>query len=570
MEDRSNIYTAPCNSGEESDKSSTFAKSDHTTDVEKGPLHHQLSLEKNLSSDEEDHNVEGYQPIGVQRRLKARHVSMISLGGTIGAGLFIGTGSALSSAGPIGALIAYLFIASIVYSIAQSLGEMATFIPITGSFTQFASRFISPSFGAAVGWLYWFSWAMTFAIELNAAAMVIEYWTSAVPVGAWIAIFFVLLTVINLVAVKYYGEIEFWAASVKVTAIVGWLIYAFCMVCGAGQTGPVGFRYWRHPGPFGEGILSSNINTGRFLGWLSALVNAAFTYQGTELVGITAGESTNPRKNVPKAINKVFFRILIFYIFSITFIGLLVPYNDPKLSDTSTYISSSPFVVAIVNSGTKILPSIFNAVILTTVLSAGNSDVYIGSRVLYALSCSGVAPGCFQKTNKQGVPYIGVLCTAVLGALAFMSLSTGADNAFNWLLNISTVAGMIAWCSISLAHMRFISALKVQGFIRGNLPFISKGGVIYIWYALVCNVIIVFIQGFTCFFDFSAQTFLTAYVSLFVFVFMWGVFQLLFQCPLWMKAEDIDLDSGRIEVERIVWDEEKPSNMWERIWDIIV
>ncbi|GMG39233.1 unnamed protein product [Ambrosiozyma monospora] len=290
----------------------------------------------------------------VKRGLKSRHVAMIALGGTIGTGLFIGTATPLSTAGPVNTLIAYLLFAVFAYSVTQSLGEMATHTPIAGSFSTFNTRYISKSIGFSTNWCYWFSWAMTFAIELFAIAQIIEYWTDAVPNWAWMLIFYVLLTAFNFIPVEYYGEVEFWIAAIKVIAIIGFVIYAFCMVCGAGKTGPVGFRYWRHPGPWGPGAgLVSNVNTDRFLGWLSSLINAAFTYQGVELTGVSAGESANPRKTVPKAINKVIIRIFLFYICTLLFIGMLVPYDDPSYSDTSSFISSSPFLISIKNSGTK-------------------------------------------------------------------------------------------------------------------------------------------------------------------------------------------------------------------------
>lgn len=188
----------------------------------------------------------------VKRNLKARHISMIALGGTIGTGLFISTKNALQ-AGPVLALIAYLFITTLAWGVTQALGEMATFIPVSGSFTQFSARFCSPALGVANGWNYWFSWAITFALEISVVGQVIQYWTHKVPLAAWITIFFVLITISNMFPVKFYGEFEFWIASVKIIAVVGWLIYALCMVCGAGKTGPVGFRYWRNPGAWGDG-----------------------------------------------------------------------------------------------------------------------------------------------------------------------------------------------------------------------------------------------------------------------------------------------------------------------------
>lgn len=547
--------------------------------MEKSDPQPSYDLEKNgdphtVGSNDEYADHESVQAGQVQRQLKQRHVSMIALGGTIGTGLFIGTATPISQAGPVGSLISYIFMATVVYSLANSIGEMATYIPITGSFTVFCSRFVSPALGASIGWLYWFSWAITFAIELSVIGQVIEFWTFAVPIAAWIGMFFVIFTILNFAPVKYYGEIEFWAASVKVIAIVGWLIYALCMVCGAGVTGPVGFRYWRHPGPMGPGILSSNINTGKFLGWLSSLVNAAFTYQGTELVGITAGESANPRKTVPRAINRVFFRILIFYILSIFFMGLLVPYNDPLLSGGSSYSSSSPFIIAIINSGTPVLPHIFNAVILTTILSAGNSNVYIGSRLLYALALGGVAPKIFLRTTKGGVPYVGVGATALIGLLAFMVVSNGATTVFNWLVNISTVAGLLAWAAISYSHIRFMQALKYNGISRESLPFKAKLGAGYVWYAFVCNVIVTLIQGFTSFWNFNASDFLTAYISVFIFVFLWLVFQFLIFRDGWQlqhPIETLDIDSGRREVDAVDWEAMTPKNLskFEKFLDFV-
>lgn len=502
----------------------------------------------------------------VDRGLKARHVSMIAIGGTIGTGLFIGTATPLSQAGPVSTLISYIFMGTITYYMAQGLGEMATFIPITGSFNAFTTRFISPAIGAANGWLYWFTWAMTFALELTIVGKVIEYWTDAVPTAAWISIFFVILTAFNFAPVVIYGEVEFWVAAVKVVAIVGWLIYSFIMVCGAGDMGPVGFRYWRNGYGFGPGILVSNIHTARFLGWLSSLVNAAFTFQGVELVGITCGESANPRKTVPSAIRKVFFRILLFYVGGVLFIGLLVPYDDPALSAEGLALAStSPFVIAIQNSGTPVLPHIFNAVILTTIISAGNSNVYIGSRILYALANVGNAPRCFSYTIN-GVPWVGVIFTAVFGTLSFLVLSPNGEEAFNWLLNITSVAGMICWACISFSHIRFMDALKHRGMSRDDLPFKAMHQPYGSWYAGVAIVIIIFIQGFQVFFDFNANDFFVYYVSIMLFVVMWVAFQIYYRGPLITPLGEIDLDSGRTEIDDMVWVEDEPKNAWEKFW----
>lgn len=505
----------------------------------------------------------------VKRELKQRHIGMIALGGTIGTGLFIGISAPLENAGPVGSLIAYMFMGTIAYSVVESLGEMATFIPVTSSFTVFSYRFLSPAFGAANGYMYWFSWAITFALELSVVGQIIDFWTSAVPMAAWISIFWVLLTFMNMFPVKYYGEFEFWIAFIKVIAIVGFIIFGLCIVCGAGVTGPIGFRYWRNPGPWGPGIISSEKSEGRFLGWVSSLINAAFTYQGTELVGITAGEAANPRKSVPRAIKKVIFRILFFYILSLFFVGLLVPFNDPKL-DSDQYASASPFIIAIQNSGTPVLPHIFNAVILSTIISAGNSNIYIGSRIMLGLAKNGLAPKIFNRVNRHGVPYVAVVFTALFGALAYMETTTGGENAFNWLLNITAIAGFFAWLFISFCHVRFMQALKFQGISRDDLPYKAHFMPYLAYYAIFFMVIIIIIQGFTSFAPvFSGVDFVAAYISVFLFIFVWVLFQIIYRCRFIRRIEDVDIDTDRRDIEAVIWDEPGPKTFWDKFWNVV-
>ncbi|CCD25738.1 amino acid permease NDAI_0F04200 [Naumovozyma dairenensis CBS 421] len=519
---------------------------------------------ENVSENEKDEYHE------VKRDLSKRHIAMIALGGTIGTGLFLGIANPLMISGPVGSLIAYLFLGTVVYSVTQSLGEMATFIPVTASFTIFSHRFLSPALGAANGYMYWFSWAMTFALELSVVGQIIQFWTFAVPLPAWISIFWVILTISNLFPVRIYGEIEFWIAFLKVNAILGFIIYCFCIVCGAGKTGPVGFRYWRNPGPWGTGIISSNIAEARFLGWASSLINAAFTFQGTELVGITAGEAANPRQTVPKAIRKVVFRILVFYILSLFFIGLLVPYDDVKLKSENSYVSSSPFIIAIENSGTKILPHIFNGVILVTIISAGNSNVYIGSRLLFGLAKNGTGPKLFAKTTKSGVPVFAVVFTSLFGALAFMETSTGGDEAFQWLLNVVGVAGFFSWLLISFAHIRFMQCLQSRGISRNDLPFKAKFMPYLAYYATIVMIIIIFFQGFTAFAPkFDVLNFFASYISVFLFFIFWGSFQLWFKCRYVWKLVDIDIDKDRREIEDRVWQDTTPANLWGKFWDFV-
>ncbi|CEP64351.1 lysine permease LALA0_S11e02124g [Lachancea lanzarotensis] len=508
----------------------------------------------------------------VKRALKSRHISMIALGGTIGTGLFVGIAAPLSYSGPVGALIAYIFVGSFVYFVTQSLGEMATFIPVTSSITVFSSRFLSPAFGFANGYMYWFNWAITYAVELSVIGQVIQYWTDSVPLAAWIAIFWVLITLANFFPVHFYGEVEFWVAALKVIAIVGYMLYALIIVCGGSKQGPIGFRYWRNPGPWGDGIISKNKAEGRFLGWVASLINASFTYQGTELVGITAGEAANPRKTVPRAINKVFFRILFFYILSLFFVGLLVPFNDKSLSQdsASSVIASSPFVISIKHAGTKVLPDIFNAVVLVTIISAANSNVYVGSRILYSLGHSGIAPKHFTYLTKQGVPYLGVIGTALLGLLAFLATNDNANEGFNWLINISTLAGLCAWFFISFSHIRFMQCLKHRGISRDDLPFKSKFMPWGAYYAAFWVAVVIFVQGFQAFSPkTTASGFFTSYISLILLVVVFIGAQIYYRCRFLTRVEDIDIDSDRREIDALIWEEEEPTTLWGKFWTAV-
>lgn len=509
----------------------------------------------------------------VTRGLKARHVTMISIGGTIGTGLFIGTGSILADAGPVSALISFLFIGSLAFGVIQALGEMATYIPISGSFTQFTARWCSPALGAANGYSYWFSWAITFALELTVIGEIVAFWTDAVPTAAWIAIFWVILTTANMFPVKWYGEIEFWISFLKVIAVFGWLIYAFIIVCGAGKTGPIGFRYWRNPGPWGPGILVDDVNTARFLGWLSSLISAAFTFQGCELIGIASGEMKSP-KSLPKAIRSIYIRIILFYILSMLFIGLLIPYDDPKLSNDGAYSLGSPFIIAMQNAGTKALPDIFNAVLVVTIVSAGNSNVYCGSRILFGLGQAGVGPKILTWTTKHGVPYVAVAITSAFGLLGFLVVSNNGSTVFDWLLNITAVAGLISWGWISATHLRFMSILKSRGISRDSLPYKAVLMPYLSQYSSITILVLVFIQGFSCFWDFNASGFFTAYISVIFFVALWIFFHFWFNgfgpeawklSSLLIPKEDCDIDSGVREIDEY-YVEPEPRNIWEKFW----
>ncbi|KAI1352910.1 arginine transporter [Xylaria sp. FL0043] len=479
---------------------------------------------------------------GLQRGLSSWHLQFIAIGGTIGTGLFLGSGKALATAGPVGCLIAFLFVGSIVYSIMVSLGEMATFMPIAGSFTAYASRFVDPSLGFASGWIYWFSWSSTFALELVGSGLVIQYWDKTLNVGIFIAIFWVVFTACNLLPVRWFGEFESYFVSIKVITVIGFIIFAICIDAGAGQHGYIGFDAWVHPGPFAEYIVPGN--SGKFVGFWSVLVTAGFSYQGTELVGVGAGETANPAKTVPSAIRWTFWGVFSLFIATIFFIGITVPSNNPSLLTNASDASASPLVIAAKLAGVPILPHIINGVLLTAVLSAANSNVYSSSRIMVALARDGHAPAFLARVNRFGTPHYAVGFSAIIGLLAFLNLSSSGGEVFDWLLNITGIAGFISWCSISICHLVFMRALKSRNISRDSLVFKAPMQPWLTIYGLFFCVLILLTNGFTVFIQWSTSDFFAAYISLILFIVLYVGHKVVFRTRF-VNSADIDLERDR-------------------------
>jgi amino acid transporter len=447
----------------------------------------------------------------------------------------------------------------------QSLGEMATYIPISGGFTNYATRFVDPSAGFAMGWIYWFSWAMTFALELTATGLIIQYWNDSLSIAIFIAVFWVFITAVNMLPVSFYGEFEFWFSMVKVLTVIGFLIFGICINAGAGQEGYLGFKYWHNPGAFAPYILDPEDKRAYFVGFWATLIQAGFSYQGTELVGIAAGETENPRKNVPSAIKKTFWRILFFFVFTVFFIGILIPYDDPALLSDQTNASASPFVIAAKRAGVEVLPGLINAILLFVVLSAANSNVYSGSRILVGLANDGNAPRIFARTSKHGVPFIAVVFTSIWGFLAFLNLSNSGGTVFEWLLNISSVAGFITWSLINLSHIRFMSALKTRNVSRDVLPYKAMWQPWFAWYGFFFCVLIIFTQGFTSFMPWNVSDFFIAYVSVILFVVLYLGHKIIFRTSF-VKAAEADVSTGTLALEDEFIEADEPTTWYGKAW----
>ncbi|AIF51195.1 amino acid permease [Pelosinus sp. UFO1] len=421
-------------------------------DLEKGK---NLSIRETGIGDKEE----------LKRSLKARHMNMIALGGAIGTGLFLASGASVSTAGPGGALVAYGVIGIMVYFLMTSLGEMATYLPVPGSFGTYAARFVDPALGFAIGWNYWLNWATCIAAELVAGAIIMKFWFPDIPGYYWSGLFLVILFTLNFLSTRAYGESEYWFAGAKVVTVMIFLLVGTLMILGMGSPSP-GFANWHiEEAPFVGGLSSI----------LAIFMIAGFSFQGTELVGIAAGESQNPEKDVPKAINTVFWRILLFYIGALIIIGFILPYTDENLlkSDVEN-VAVSPFTLVFSRAGFSAAASLMNAIILTSVLSCANSGLYASTRMLYAMAKEGKAPKVFGKVNKRGVPVNSLYITSAIGFLAFLSSLVGEGTAYTWLLNITGMIGFIAWLGIAISHYRFRKAFIKQGFDLNELKYKAK------------------------------------------------------------------------------------------------
>lgn len=453
---------------------------------------------------------------GLRRRLTSRHLSMIAIGGAIGTGLFLGSGGTISQAGPGGALLAYAVVGMMVLFVMQSLGELSTHLPVAGSFHTYAARYVSPSFGFAMGWNYWFNWAITLAAELVAAGVIMSFWFPDVPAWIWAAAFLALLTGLNWLSARAFGEGEFWLALIKVVTVLVFLVLGVLMILGVLGGPSPGFSNWTHgDGPFVGGWVSV----------VSVFMIAGFSFQGTELVGVAAGESANPRRDMPRAIRSVFWRIMLFYIGAIAVIGFLLPYTDPSLlaAANSEDITASPFTLVFERAGIALAAGVMNAVILTAILSAGNSGLYASTRMLYAMAKEGVAPRLFARLNERGVPVMALLATAAIGLFGFLTEVMGDGAAYTWLINVSGLSGFIVWVGIAWSHFRFRRAWIRQGRNVSELPYVAPLFPLGPLLAIVLLLVVIIGQNTQAVVNGQVLEVVSAYIGLPVFLAVWGV-----------------------------------------------
>lgn len=378
----------------------------------------------------------------LSRQLQARHVNMIAIGGSIGTGIFLASGYTVFVGGPGGSLLAYFLMAVVVFFLMTSLAEMSAFKPTTGTFCEYSTHYVGKSFGIAMGYNYWLNWAITAAVDISAASLIMSYWFPAVHSVIFSILFFASIFISNIFSVRVYGEVQYFMSFVKVAIIIIFIMLGAFTIY---QQPHFGTQHWvMGDAPFHNG----------FVGFISVFLFAGFAFQGTELVGVASGETKDPAQSIPKSIKYVFWRLLLFYILSILIITLLLPYNDPRLSFQND-VTASPYTLIFSKYFSTYAADIVNFVILVAVLSAANASMYTSTRILWYLGKSGQAPKIFSKVNPYAVPLVALLTSAAIGSLVFLSSFIGNGVLFSYLVQISSLSGFIAWFGIALSHYKF-------------------------------------------------------------------------------------------------------------------
>ncbi|KAF9326751.1 hypothetical protein BG006_009865 [Podila minutissima] len=500
--------------------------------------HHQDNID--ASSEEQEFGA-------VKRDLKSRHLQMIAIGGTIGTGIFLSSGGSVAAAGPLGALISYTIVGTMVFFIVTSLGEMAAYLPLPGAFTTFGARFVDPALGFGLGVGYAFQWIITVTIEVTAAGMILQYWWPNLKMWIPALIFIVILVAITLLGVKAFGELEYWFSMIKVLTCVVFIIVGILVDLGATGGEFIGGRNWHIEGApiVGETAKDKTVNI------FTTCVWAFFSFGGTELIGITAGESANPAKAIPRAIRHTFWRILLFYILSLIVIGLVIPWTDPSLldsvmADVNTAATVAPFTTVFRMANLPGADHAINAVLLTAVLSAGQSSFYASTRTLMAMGREGKMPAIFGRVNSRGVPLYSLAFVTMIASIAFVSDLFGEGVVFKWLVNLTGMSALLTWMSISIIHLRFRAAFKAQGRSLSELPYIAPLFPFSCYISIALALMIVFLQGYQAVTadPFEAVGVVAVFVGAPVFfltIIGWKVYHKTKLVPLL----EVDLDSGR-------------------------
>ncbi len=421
--------------------------------------------------------------VALERKMESRHLLMISLGGVIGTGLFLSSGYTIHEAGPIGTILAYAVGAVIVYLVMLCLGELSVAMPQTGSFHVYADKYIGPGTGFTVAILYWLTWTVALGSEFTAAGLIMHTWFPNSPTWIWSLLFMIVIFTSNALSVRFFAETEFWFSSIKVVAIIAFIVLGALAIFGVlpikGYTHAPLFHNLFRDGMFPNGVK----------GVFTTMLTVNFAFSGTELIGITAGETKDPEKNIPKAIHTTLLRLIIFFIGSITVMAALIPWQKAG-------VNQSPFVLVFNSIGLPFAGDLMNFVVLTAILSAANSGLYASTRMLWSLAHEGMIPMKYAKTNSRGVPMIALVLSMLGGVLALISSVVAASTVYLVLVSISGLAVVIVWMAIAYSQINFRKQWLKSGHSVSELKFKTPWYPVIPWAAFILSflscVLIVF------------------------------------------------------------------------------
>ncbi|PMB69323.1 Dicarboxylic amino acid permease [Beauveria bassiana] len=493
----------------------------------------------------------------LQRGLRERHLSMLGIAGAIGTGLFLGLGGAVQTGGPLGALLGYATVGLVVCAVQFALGEVCALLPVTGSFVRHAEFLVDPAWGFAVGWNLVYGNLLSIPSEITAICVLFEFWTDVNP-SVWIVTFIILTVAVGMCLVRVFGEVEFFFALLKILLVVFLVILGLVIdLGGVPGTPAIYFRYWSKPGPLVEYIASGN--WGKFLGYWSVMTSAVFSFAGVESIAMAGAETRNPRKAIPAACKNVFIRIVLFYMLAILIVGMLVASDDPRLDGgDGSSVTQSPFVIAAQAAHLPAVPSVVNAVLISSAWSSSNQALLSGTRVLYALALKKQAPAVFLRTTSWGVPYACVALFSVFMLLSFMSLSSGALTAFYWLISLTAAGVLVSWISILINHIRLRLALRAQGIPATRLPWHNAWTLYASCWALGMCIIILLTAGFKVFTkgNWSPESFVSSYLDIPLVAVAFVTWKLLKKTKM-VKLTEIPLHAALEQAEQKDVDDEE-------------
>ena len=413
----------------------------------------------------------------LSKKLETRHVNMIALGGSIGTGVFLASGYSVSIAGPGGAILGYTVMAIIVYFLMTSLGEMSVHTPSSGSFCDYSTKYVGPSFGFAMGYNYWLSWAITVAAEISAASLIMAYWFPHLNQLVFSMILFFGILFINFLSVRWYGESEYWLSFMKVALIITFIV--------------VGSLALFHEPALGAHNLFISDGTfhKKWLGFISVFLFAGYAFQGTELIGVASGETKDPEVTIPKSVKMVFWRLTFFYVLSIAIISLLIPFTSKSLTYQDN-VSMSPYTLIFGKYLSHYAGDIINFIILIALISAANASLYSSSRVLWYLGNQSHKTKWLTSVSNRSVPTKALLVTALVGSIVFLSSFIGNGKFFTCVVNIASISCFVAWFGIALSHYKFRKNYLPLNGGENILKFKAK---FYPWAQIISMISLVFI-----------------------------------------------------------------------------